>query len=161
MIVTDATPLVDLVIEDPRWDALGLEALAERAARAALLAVGGDPDGSEISLLGADDARIAALNAEFRGKPTPTNVLSWPSGEGPAAPGEARFLGDLALGYDTCLAEAAAAGLAPADHVAHLVVHGVLHLVGHDHEDDAEAEEMEALETKILASLGVANPYRD
>ena len=80
-------------------------------------------------------ARIAALNADFRGKPAPTNVLSWPSGEGPAAPGEPRFLGDLALAWETCLAEAEAAGIAPADHVTHLVVHGVLHLVGYDHAD--------------------------
>jgi probable rRNA maturation factor len=151
--------LVEVVIEDPRWEALGLEALAGRAARAALVAAGTDPEGCEIALLAADDARIAALNAEFRGKPVPTNVLSWPSGEGPAAPGEARFLGDLALAYETCMAEAAAAGIAPADHVAHLVAHGALHLLGHDHAEDAEAEAMEALEAKALASMGVANPY--
>ncbi len=158
--MAEPAPLVEVVIEDPRWEALDLPALAERAARAALAAAGGDPEGSEIGLLGADDARIAALNAAFRGKAAPTNVLSWPSGEGPAAPGEARFLGDLALAWETCRAEAEAAGIAPADHVTHLVVHGVLHLLGHDHADDAEAEAMEALETKILASLGVANPYR-
>lgn len=158
--MAEPAPLVEVVVEDPRWEALDLAALAERAARAALAATGGDPDRSEISLLGADDARIAALNAAFRGKAAPTNVLSWPSGEGPAAPGEARFLGDLALAWETCRAEAEAAGIAPADHVTHLVVHGVLHLLGHDHADDAEAEAMEALETKILASLGVANPYR-
>jgi probable rRNA maturation factor len=159
--VTAPSPLVDVVIEDARWESLGLAALAERAGRAALRAAGGDPDGSEISLLGADDARIAALNAEFRGKPTATNVLSWPSGEEAAAPGELRFLGDLALAWETCAAEAEAAGIPPADHVTHLVVHGVLHLVGYDHEDDVEADLMEALETKILASLGVANPYRN
>ncbi len=153
--------LVEVLIEDPRWEALGVGALAERAARAALEAVGVDPAAAEISLLAADDGRIAALNADFRGKPAPTNVLSWPSGEGPAAPGEPRFLGDLALAWETCRAEAEAAGIAPADHVTHLIVHGVLHLVGHDHAEDAEAEAMEALETLILASLGVANPYRD
>jgi len=150
--------LVETVVEDPRWGALGVEALAERAARAAVAAAGVDPDGCEIALLAADDARVAALNAAFRGKAAATNVLSWPSGE-TAAPGEARFLGDMALAYETCLAEAAATGVPPADHVTHLVVHGVLHLLGHDHETDAEAEAMEALETKVLASLGVANPY--
>ncbi|MBA3324201.1 MAG: rRNA maturation RNase YbeY [Rhodobacteraceae bacterium] len=155
----DAAPLVDAVIEDPRWETLDVGALAERAARAALAAAGGDLDGSEIGLLAADDARVATLNAAFRGKHAPTNVLSWPA-SGPAAPGEARFLGNLALAWDTCMREAAAAGIAPADHVTHLVVHGVLHLVGRDHAGDAEAAAMEALEAKILASLGVANPYR-
>ncbi len=152
--------LVETLIEDPRWEALGIEALAERVARAALSVAGLAPEACEVSLLAADDARIAALNATFRGVAGPTNVLSWPSDEGPTAPDEARFLGNLALAYDTCLAEAGTAGIAPADHVAHLVTHGVLHLLGHDHADDAQAAAMEALETKILASLGIADPYR-
>lgn len=155
-----AEPLVEAVIEDARWRPLCIAALAERAARTALAAVGLDPEGCEIDLLAGDDVRIRALNATFRGKDTPTNVLSWPAEDsGPALPGERRFLGDLALAYDTCLREAEAAGLAPRDHVAHLVVHGVLHLIGMDHESEDEASEMEALETKILASLGIANPY--
>lgn len=152
--------LVEAVVEDPRWEALGIAALAERAARATIAAAGLDAEACEIGLLAADDARIAALNAEFRGKPVPTNVLSWPSGEAPGVPGEARPLGDLALAYETCLREAQEAGTAPADHVTHLVVHGTLHLLGHDHEAEAEAKAMEALETIILATLGVANPYR-
>ncbi len=151
---------VEVVVEDGRWRDLGIEALADRAARAVLAELGQDPDGVEISLLAADDARIAALNAAFRGKAEPTNVLSWPCLE-PAFPGEARFIGDLALAFETCAREAAGAGGDPGDHVTHLVVHGVLHLFGHDHQDDGEAGVMEALETKILASLGVANPYRD
>ncbi len=154
----DAGP-VDTIVEDERWQALDLPALAGRAAAAALAAAGLDPEACEIGLLAADDARIAALNAEWRGKAGPTNVLSWPSADGPATPGEPRFLGDLALALDTCAAEAQAAGIAAPDHVTHLVVHGVLHLLGHDHEDDAEAEAMEALERKVLASLGVADPY--
>ncbi len=152
--------IVEAVIEDARWQALGIAALAERAARAALIAAGEAPDAFEISLLAADDARIAALNAAFRGKPAPTNVLSWPAGDAGASPGEPAFLGDLALAYDTCLREATEATISVTDHATHLVVHGVLHLLGHDHENDAEAEAMEALETKILASLGVADPYR-
>lgn len=152
--------LVEAVVEDPRWEALDLEALAERAARAALLGAGQAVAGCEISLLAADDARVAALNAAYRGKSAPTNVLSWPSDETEPDPDGALFLGDIALAWETCMAEAEAGGIAPADHVTHLVVHGVLHLLGYDHEVEAEADAMEALETKILAGLGVPDPYR-
>ncbi len=151
-------PLVETVIEDPRWQAVGLADLAERAAGAALAAAGLEARDCEISLLGGDDGRIRALNAAFRGKDLPTNVLSWPAADLPL-PGEPRFLGDLALAYETCAREAAEGGLALADHAAHLVVHGVLHLLGHDHAEDGPAAAMEALETKILASLGVRDPY--
>lgn len=159
-----AGPLVDLVIEEPRWEAAGLEVLAETAARAALLAAGRDPDRHEISLLACDDARIAALNADFRDKPKPTNVLSWPAFEGDAPDPDPEdpepvFLGDMALSYDTCAREAAEAGIPLSDHATHLVVHGVLHLLGYDHELEAEADAMEDFETKILASMGVADPY--
>lgn len=158
-------PLVEALVDDPRWEAIGIADLAERAARATLAAAGRDAYDHEISLLACDDARIAALNTEFRDKPQPTNVLSWPAFEGelpdpPGLPGEGPlFLGDLALGYETCAREAEAAGIPLADHATHLVVHGVLHLLGLDHDQDAEAEAMETLETKILASIGVANPY--
>ena len=157
--------LVEPMVEDARWEAAGFPPLAERAARAALTAVGRDPDLHEVSLLLCDDARMAELNSQFRGKPQPTNVLSWPSYDGdmpepPGNPGEGPlFVGDIALGYETCAREAAEAGIPLADHATHLVVHGLLHLVGFDHAEDDEAEAMEALETKILASLGVANPY--
>lgn len=166
MTAETAVALVDAVVEDARWDGVGIEALAEAAASAALSAAGFDPARCELSLLACDDIRIAALNESFRGKPRATNVLSWPAFEGgPPAPGpavageEPLFLGDMALAYDTCAAEAEAAGVALADHATHLVVHGVLHLLGHDHEDDAEAEVMEALKTKVLASLGIDDPY--
>jgi probable rRNA maturation factor len=158
--------VVEAVVEDPRWEEAGIAAIAERAARAALAAAERDPDLHEIGLLACDDARIAALNADFRGKATATNVLSWPAfaapvpEEPPGLPGEGPlFLGDVALAYDTCLREAAEAGVSLADHAAHLVVHGTLHLLGYDHEQDAEAEAMEAMETKALASLGIADPY--
>ncbi len=160
---------VELVIEDARWEAAGIGALADRAAAAALRAVGRDPAVHALALLACDDARIATLNADFRGKARPTNVLSWPAFEGtppePGAPeddseeGEGLFLGDIALAYDTCLREAEAASVSLSDHVTHLVVHGVLHLLGHDHEIEAEAEEMEAIETKTLATLGIEDPY--
>lgn len=158
--------VVEAVIEDPRWEAAGIAGIAERAARAALVAVGRDPELHEIGLLACDDARIAALNAEFRGKPLSTNVLSWPAFEGaapeepPGLPGEGPlFIGDIALAYDTCAREAAEAGVTLGDHAAHLVVHGTLHLLGHDHEDAAEGDAMEAVETKALASMGIADPY--
>lgn len=158
--MADTTPLIEAVIEDPRWEAAGLEALAERAARATLESEGLDPGAYGISLLGCDDSRIAALNADFRGKDAPTNVLSWPAGKANhAIPGEPENLGDVAMSYDTCAREAAEGGLSLGAHATHLVIHGVLHLLGWDHEDDAEADEMERLETKILASLGVADPY--
>ena len=159
----------DCVIEDDRWATLGLDALAERAVRAALSwrGIGGD-----VVVMGCDDARIAALNADFRGKPQPTNVLSWPSEErgaefvgempDPPEPGSAEdpeSLGDIAIAWETCAAEAGAQGKPMQDHVTHLIVHGVLHLLGYDHIEDEDATLMEALEVRILASLGVSDPY--
>ncbi|MDR5652799.1 rRNA maturation RNase YbeY [Ruixingdingia sedimenti] len=164
--------LVDTVIEDPRWDAFGLPALAETAAHAALAELGLPARGFAICLMGCDDARIADLNADFRGKPQPTNVLSWPSDErGADRPGDApglpepgdaddpEELGDIAIAYETCMAEAAAQAKPPRDHVAHLIVHGVLHLLGYDHVEDADAALMERIEISALARLGIADPY--
>jgi probable rRNA maturation factor len=164
--------LVETLIEDARWEAFGLPSLAERAGHATLSALDLPAEGFVIGLMGCDDARIATLNAEFRGKPVPTNVLSWPSDErAPAAPGgmpdlpdpggldDPESLGDIAISWETCLAESAAAGKPMADHVTHLVVHGVLHLLGFDHIDDADAARMEGMEVRILASLGLSDPY--
>ncbi len=159
---------VEILIEDDRWAAAGLDALADRAVSATLGHLGLDPDAWDVSLLACDDTRIAALNDTFRDKSGPTNVLSWPSetltppkpGVKPPAPeGPDPELGDIAMAYDTCAREAEAAGLKLADHVTHLIVHGVLHLLGYDHIDDADAALMEGLETEILATLGVADPY--
>jgi probable rRNA maturation factor len=153
--------VVETLVEDGRWADADLPAIAERAARSALVAAGRDPDRHEVALLACSDARIAGLNADFRGTPLPTNVLSWPDCDGPVpAPGASPlFLGDVALAYETTVREAEAAGIPLADHATHLVVHAVLHLLGHDHADDAQAEAMEAIETNVLASLGIANPY--
>jgi probable rRNA maturation factor len=159
--------LVDLVIEDARWEAGGFDAVAQRAATAVLVAVGRAPGRHELALLMCDDARIAVLNAEFRGKAVPTNVLSWPAfagvppepGAGPDAGDEPIFLGDVAMAYETCAREAAAAGVPLGEHAAHLVIHGVLHLLGHDHVGEEEAQAMEEIETKTLATLGIADPY--
>lgn len=165
-------PLVDTIIEDPRWQAIDLPALAERIARAGLADLGLPPEGFMLCLMACDDARIAALNADFRGKPQPTNVLSWPSEErgaehegalpAPPEPGDAEDpaeLGDIALAWETCCAEAEAADKSLPDHVTHLVLHGMLHLLGYDHIRDGDAELMEATERRILAQLGVADPY--
>jgi probable rRNA maturation factor len=153
--------VVEALVEDGRWADSDLEAIAERAARAALAAAGRDPARHEVALLACDDARIAELNTRFRGKAQPTNVLSWPASASPVprANSEPLFLGDLALAYETCAREAAAVGIPLGEHAAHLVVHGVLHLLGHDHADDAEAEAMEALETKALATMCIRDPY--
>jgi probable rRNA maturation factor len=155
-------PLVDLILEDRRWSDAGLESVAESAARAALIEVGRDPDRHEVSLLACDDTRIAALNEAFRDAGRATNVLSWPAFDDevplPEA-GEPLFLGDIALAFETCKREADAAGVPLPAHAAHLVIHGLLHLLGHDHVEDTEAEAMEAIETKTLASLGIDDPY--
>ncbi|WP_054004481.1 rRNA maturation RNase YbeY [Cypionkella psychrotolerans] len=164
-------PLVDIVIEDARWEALGLDALAELAVRAAFAELGLPEVGFSLCLMGCDDARILELNGDFRGKPKPTNVLSWPSeergvdaGEVPdlPEPGEAddpESLGDIAISYDTCALEAAEAGKPMADHVSHLIVHGLLHLLGYDHIRAADGDLMEATEVRILARLGLSDPY--
>lgn len=160
---------LELTIEDARWQ--GLEPLSERAIRAVLQYCQLDPEICEISLLGCNDTRIAELNAEFREKPTPTNVLSWPAedlaaerpGDKPKLPqpdftGEIT-LGDIAIAYDTCACEAAQAGKSMDDHVIHLIVHGTLHLLGYDHIRDPDATLMEGVEVKILGKLGIDDPY--
>lgn len=165
-------PLVDTLIEDPRWEALGLGDLAETAALASLAGVGLPATGFAISLLGCDDRRIAELNADFRGKPQPTNVLSWPSDERGAVrdgaaplrprPGPEEMpeeLGDIAIAFETCEREAAEQGKPVRVHVTHLLVHGTLHLLGYDHVRDGDAALMEGLEAKILLGMGIANPY--
>jgi len=149
---------IDVLVEVPAWAALeGAEALAERAARAALATFDLDTD-SEMSITLTDDARIRVLNRDWRGKDKPTNVLSFPAAD---LPDEAlpQPLGDVIVAYETLAAEAEAEGKTPADHLTHLVVHGTLHLLGYDHIDDQEAEEMEALERDILADLGIDDPY--
>lgn len=163
---------IDILIEDFGWFTLGLEDLAERACPAVLAELGLEPDQFEVSILACDDDRIAALNGEFRQKPTPTNVLSWPArcfpahedGIAPAIPAEfgagpLQELGDIAIAYGICLAEAEALGKALSEHASHLLVHAMLHLLGYDHERDGDAALMQGLETRILARLGLPDPY--
>ena len=163
--------ILDINIEDARWEATDLEGLASKAAAAVLLRLGIDDDEAELSVLGCSDERIADLNAEFRGRPSPTNVLSWPAeeraaeidGEMPDAPEAGAFgaieLGDIAIAYETCAREAEAAGKTLEAHATHLLVHGVLHLLGFDHERDRDATLMEGLETEILGKMGIEDPY--
>jgi len=163
--------IIDLNIEDPRWAVLDLDRLANDAASATLLHLGIDVETCEISLLACDDARIAGLNAGFRGRDSATNVLSWPTrdlaaqdaGADPRLP-EPDFLGEMALGdiaiaWETCKREAREADKKTTDHVTHLLVHGVLHLLGYDHIRDPDATLMMEKEVEILGKLGIGNPY--
>lgn len=145
--------MIEVEIEDTAWtaDLPEVAAVVERAASAALGKVEGD-----VVVLLTDDKAVREMNARFRDRDRPTNVLSFPAAES-AAP----HLGDLILAYGVCVEEARAQGKSLADHLSHLTVHGVLHLLGRDHENDAEANEMEAEERDILAGLGVADPYSD
>ena len=157
----------------PAWPAdIDWSTLAERAVKAALLQT---PDAElitksamvEVSVKLSDDAEVQQLNAAYRGKDKPTNVLSFPMVQQDLIEainigddGET-LLGDIILAHETCAREAAERGISLADHATHLIVHGTLHLVGHDHENDAEADTMEALETRALETLGLADPYGD
>lgn len=152
--------IVAIDVEDDGWNAIpALEDLARAAVSTALAEAGVTGQNVEIAILFTGDATIAGLNAEWRGKPVPTNVLSFPAEAFPLPEGEARPLGDIVLAYGVVSSEAAEQGKNLPQHATHLIVHGVLHLLGFDHEDDDEASEMEALETRILKGLGISGPY--
>jgi probable rRNA maturation factor len=140
---------ITLLIEDSKWRShrglqMRLKNAADAARKAAKLKGG-------FTILLANDKRLRALNRDFRGKDKPTNVLSFPS--------VGVYRGDIAIAYGVTAAEAKAAGKSFADHAVHLAVHGVLHLAGYDHEVPKDAKIMEPLEVKILARLGIADPY--
>jgi probable rRNA maturation factor len=141
-----------VVVEDERWG--DLEALCITAVNAAFT---GKP--CTVDILLTNDAEIQKLNRQFRSKDKPTNVLSFPASLMPVPPGEMAHLGDIVLAYETVAREARADNKSLAHHVTHLIVHGTLHLLGHDHETEAEAEKMEATERDILARLGIQDPY--
>jgi probable rRNA maturation factor len=144
--------MIDIDIDDERWAAAvpDAEGLVREAAEAALAG----ERGSQVSVLLTNDETVRQLNDRFRGKDAATNVLSFPALENPEG-----FLGDIALAFGVCEREAAEQGKSLAHHLQHLVAHGALHLVGYDHQTDAEAEAMEALEREILSGLGVPDPY--
>jgi len=143
--------MIDVEIEDPAWSVAlpQAEALARAAAEAGLQGKAGD-----VVVLLADDDLVRELNARFRGKDAATNVLSFP----PAATAGVH-LGDIALAFGVCEREAREQGKPLSHHLQHLVAHGVLHLLGYDHQDDGDAQRMEDLERNILAGLGVPDPY--
>ncbi len=148
------TVQTEIVVASPLWP----QAESEEAVRRAIAASEAlfEPTDAEVSVLLCDDAEIQRLNAKWRGKDYATNVLSFPSAGQQA--GE-DHLGDIAIAYETVKREAADEGKEFSHHLAHLAIHGFLHLLGFDHETDEEAEEMEGTEREILGRLGIADPY--
>lgn len=165
---------VDVVIEDDRWDAHNLGIIAQKCLKAVLDKLQVPIGPYEICLLACNDIRIAHLNKDFRGKDAPTNVLSWPNfeintenaGKIPVEPQEMQLpdepigLGDIALAYETVLKETHEGSIELNDHITHLILHGILHLFGYDHETDIDAEIMETIEIEIMVSMGLGNPYK-
>jgi probable rRNA maturation factor len=157
--------LVATVIEeDGDWSGFRLveEAIQQAAAALALHPRLRRGRGGEVTVVLGSDALVRRLNRTYRGKDAPTNVLSFPYQRPPGAAADAgagAYLGDVVLAAETVRREAAERGIEPRHHVQHLVVHGLLHLLGHDHDTDAAAEEMEGLETEVLATIGLADPY--
>ncbi|MEM9782429.1 MAG: rRNA maturation RNase YbeY [Pseudomonadota bacterium] len=158
------------MIEDAAWHAAlpDITTVAGVAVRAALAGADVSTAGREITVLACDDTRIAELNATFRGKTAPTNVLSWPTfdlapgapgGRPPQPPVAEGPLGDIAIALGTTAREAENAGIALKDHCLHLILHATLHLLGYDHQTDTDAALMERIETDALASLGLPDPY--
>jgi probable rRNA maturation factor len=159
---SDEPPLsldIDVVYDGGDWETVvGAEALVRAAATALAGELG--LGRSEVCVVLSDDAQVAELNGSYRGKPAPTNVLSFPAGPSiPIGDDDPQFLGDVVLAFETLQCEAAELGLPLEHHMQHLVVHGLLHLLGYDHGTDQEAQAMESLEVQILRRLGIADPY--
>jgi probable rRNA maturation factor len=156
-------PEVDVLIESTQWEVLpAAEAIIRAAIAGAAKARPVQINGAEVSVLLCDDAAIASLNARWRGHEGPTNVLSFPTPHGernPCGADRPTPLGDIAIAYETVAREAADRGKPLPDHLAHLAIHGFLHLLGYDHQIEDEAERMERLERDILAEIGILDPY--
>jgi probable rRNA maturation factor len=149
---------ISVTIDRKAWKVMvGLDRTARDAARAALAVAGLDARRCDLSIAFADDSAVACLNRRFRSMDKPTNVLSFPAAAGPW--GSRRFLGDIVLAAGVVATEAHGEGKKLSSHVSHLVVHGVLHLLGHDHYKSGEARKMEQMEITALAMLGIADPY--
>jgi len=157
---------IDIIVRDELWKKAvpGVTQICSQSACRAFSAGALAPTRSEAALVLADDDFVAALNKEYRNKPGPTNVLSFAALDDVDADvsvegGAPLMLGDIIVARETTEREAADAGISTEDHLRHLVVHGMLHLLGFDHLEDEDAEEMEAVETQVLADMGVADPY--
>jgi len=151
---------IDLLTEDDAWLVLPeREALARRAVHAVFEVLGAPEPPSELSVVFTGDESVAELNRAWRGKAGPTNVLSFPAAPGPRP--EPGTLGDIVLAAGVVRAEAEAQGKPLANHTVHLIIHGILHLLGHGHAEDATAEAMERLEAEAMARLGLPDPYAD
>ncbi|MBL4614926.1 MAG: rRNA maturation RNase YbeY [Magnetovibrio sp.] len=164
------TLVIDVCVQAGSWaEALpGYEAIAQRAvmaavAQCAIAKAAHCDDGAqwEVSVLLSDDAHVRVLNREWRGKDKPTNVLSFPGGDDDPLPDQPLMLGDIAVALETTQREAGEQEITLADYFSHLLVHGMLHLLGFDHETDPQADEMEPLEIEVLDGLGIASPYPD
>lgn len=154
-----ATPVVDIQVQSRLWDARPLVEQTVRDAIAAAAAALSTSDG-EVSILLTDDSEIRALNRDWRGLDKPTNVLSFPAAK-PAVPGSDVLLGDIVVAYETLQRECDDEDRDFLHHLAHLTVHGFLHLLGYDHQTDAQAGEMEALESKIMTRMNMPDPWQD
>lgn len=163
---TYSSPATEVLVVADCWSAeADADALIHRAIEAAAAMVDTDTADAELAIMLTDDAGIRTLNQNWRGIDKPTNVLSFPALQPPEGADEPddmpRMLGDIAIAYETTRREADEEEKSFANHLSHLAIHGFLHLVGYDHEKDDEAEEMEALEREILATLGIPDPYAD
>lgn len=153
-------PTADVLVAADCWQAqTDAEEVVQRAITAATAFVELPSEETEVAVMLADDARVRELNKEWRGQDKATNVLSFPAAQPPGATPQPLMLGDIAIAFETTRREAETEGKPFQDHLSHLAIHGFLHLLGYDHLDDDEAEEMESLEREILASLGIADPY--
>ena len=151
----------EVLVESDGWpDAADLRRIVEQSLGAALPLIAGPlPQGATCSIVFTSDAAVRDLNATWRGKDSPTNVLSFPAAAAPSCDG--RPLGDVVLGRDYVANEAQASGIPIDHHIGHLVLHGFLHLLGYDHEDADEAVRMERLESEALSRIGIADPYEN
>lgn len=153
---------IDIIVQSPQWDAVDVTAILQGALCEAAATLSTNP--AELAIVLTDDSAIQAFNRQWRHVDRPTNVLSfpaksWPGGRGSRSVQHPIPLGDIVIAYETTLKEALSESKPFSHHVAHLAVHGFLHLLGYDHENDGDAETMEGLERSILAHLGIADPY--
>ncbi len=143
---------IEIIIESEKWQEFhNLETIAKTIATKTL--EGFETNNPSINILFCDDEKIRELNRDFRGKDKPTNVLSFPQSD------DSLGLGDIAIAYETCATEAIEQNKTLNDHISHLLIHGILHLLGYDHETEEEAEEMERIEIEVLLQFGISNPY--